>query len=498
MKRLSLFLCFIFLSLQANAGLDLSKKRYIVHLKKTDRLMTKSVDEVTVTREIYEVPEDAKETFFEIMESREDVSGIEENILMRYHEMDPLFSYQWSLLDSSGGMDIENSWMDFSEGKNNIVVAVIDSGVLLDHPDLEGALLPGADFVSDSFVANDGDGRDMDPSDPGNWNNAGECGIGSRAKNSNWHGTHVAGIVGARKNNFGVTGVAPGVSLLPIRAMGKCGGYLSDVADAIIWAAGGNISGMPKNNNPAKVINLSLGGYGDCGSTMQNAINFARAQGAVVVVAVGNDTVNMDLTAIVPVSCQGVVNVASNDSDGGFSSFSNYGVEVDVTAPGGYNNGTTILNLGNNGLTSPGDNQFLYKAGTSMSAPHVAGLAALIFSVNENLYPDQVEQLLKDNARGISSPGSGYGVIQSYDTLAMAVNETPDASFKTDEPVVSRQPSSSLSFGDSNQEEVAACGSVNLNGSGGPGGGGFLPSLIFGAFMMMAFSRIRKTRLQTM
>lgn len=489
MKWIILFLlCF-----SVEAKLDLSKKQYIIHLKSPDRLMLKSGELNPINREVYEVHESVKDQFVEEMSVREDVVEIEENILLNYLNTEPLYLNQWAMQDMTGGIDVEQAWDLITTGNSEVVVAVIDSGILLDHQDFDGALLPGADFVSDTFMGNDGDGRDMDPSDPGNWNNAGECGSGSKAAVSNWHGSHVAGIVGARKNNYGVVGVAPDVSLLPVRAMGKCGGRLKDVADAIRWSAGGTVPGMPDNQNPAQVINLSLGGIGDCGTSMQQAIDYARSQGAVVIVAVGNDGFNLDFIPLVPVSCRGVINVASNNGNGAFSSFSNYGQEVDVTAPGGYDGGVSVLNVGNSGTTVPLTNQHSYKAGTSMSAPHVAGLAALIYSINPDLFPDQVEQLIKDGAYDIGAVGSGHGIMRAYESLVLADGMDPDPNFQTDEPTLSRRPfSSTPSFGESQQEEVAACGTVELHGP--KSGGGFMPSLLMGLLLISLF-QLRGRRL---
>jgi serine protease len=492
--RLGVVLFFLF-SFSVLAKLDLSKKQYIIHIKSPDRLSLKSDGSEQAHKEIYEVPEELKEDFIEEMNARHDVVEIEENILLDYKEDvdDQLFIHQWGMQDNTGGIDVKKAW-EISQGEKDIVVAVIDSGVLLDHADISSSLVQGADFVSDLFIANDGDGRDMDPSDPGNWNATGECGSGSRSRVSNWHGTHVAGVIAASKNGLGITGVAPNVSILPIRAMGKCGGRLNDVADAIRWAAGGTISGMPANENPAHVINLSLGGIGTCGSSMQNAIDFARSRGATIIVAVGNESLNLDRIALVPVSCRGVVNVGSNDFDGERSSFSNYGLEVDVMAPGGYRSGLGILSLSNSGVTTPNENNYTYRVGTSFAAPHVAGIAALIYSINEGLYPDQIEQALKDGALSILSAGSGSGLVQAYDTLALAEGEQPDPDFKTNEPIVNRQAASSPSIGSTYQEEIAACGSVDLSGGGGNGPGGFLPSLFFGLMLMGVSTRFKYLR----
>ena len=157
------------------------------------------------------------------------------------------------------------------------MVAVIDTGYLA-HSDLIANILPGYDFIDDPFISQDGDGRDSDALDPGDWETADQCYAGSPASDSSWHGTHVAGSIAAKTDNgTGVAGVAFDARILPVRVLGRCGGYMSDIADGMIWAAGGTVSGVPANANPAQVLNLSLGGGGSCSSTTQAAINSARA-----------------------------------------------------------------------------------------------------------------------------------------------------------------------------------------------------------------------------
>lgn len=183
---------------------------------------------------------------------------------------DTRFNEQWGYTGAYG-IKATQAW-DTSHG-NGVVVAVLDTGIT-HHGDLDANVLPGYDFVSDSTVGNDGDGRDNDPSDPGDWVTLNQCPGGNRAANSSWHGTHVAGTIAAVTNNAkGVAGTAFGAKILPVRVLGTCGGYDSDIADAIVWASGGSVSGVPANTHPAEVINLSLGGGGACGSTFQNAIN---------------------------------------------------------------------------------------------------------------------------------------------------------------------------------------------------------------------------------
>ncbi|MEE7547807.1 S8 family serine peptidase, partial [Xanthomonas sp. Kuri4-1] len=169
------------------------------------------------------------------------------------------------------GINVRPAW-DKATG-NGVVVAVIDTGIT-SHPDLDANILPGYDFISDTFVSRDGDGRDADPSDEGDWNPVqGECYTTpspSPITDSSWHGTHVAGTIAAVTNNaVGVAGTAYNAKIVPVRVLGRCGGYTSDIADAIVWASGGSVSGVPANANPAEVINMSLGGSGTCSTTYQ-------------------------------------------------------------------------------------------------------------------------------------------------------------------------------------------------------------------------------------
>ena len=206
--------------------------------------------------------------------------------------------------------------------------------------------MQGYDFITDTAISNDGDGRDSDASDPGDAIAAGECGNGKplQARTSSWHGTHVAGTIAAKTNNgLGVAGVAFNAKVLPLRVLGKCGGYTSDIADAITWASGGTVAGVPANANKARVINMSLGGTGACDTTTQTAINGARSRGTVVIVAAGND--NMNVSNASPANCSGVVAIAATDKAGGRASYSNYGTLIDVAAPGGDTGGLILSTL---------------------------------------------------------------------------------------------------------------------------------------------------------
>jgi serine protease len=319
---------------------------------------------------------------------------------------DPMYSQQWHYFDAKGGLNLPSAW-DKSTGAG-INVAVIDTGYR-PHADLSGQILPGYDFINSAAIAGDGNGRDSDAQDNGDNTYAGQCGTGvpSQDEASSWHGTHVAGTIAAKTNNgVGVAGVAYGAKIVPARVLGKCGGYTSDIADAIVWASGGTVNGVPANANKARVLNLSLGGGGTCDTTTQNAINSARSRGAVVVVAAGNSNINAANSS--PANCAGVITVAAVGRSGGKASYSNYGSNVDVAAPGG-DSGAAILSTWNAGTSTPAGDNYGYMMGTSMATPHVAGVVALMLAKNPNLTPDEVEAKLKATARAFPAACSGCG-----------------------------------------------------------------------------------------
>lgn len=352
------------------------------------------------------------------------VEYAEEDVLQHAFAVpnDTRYAEQWSYFETAAGINAPAAW-DITTG-SGVIVAVIDTGYR-PHADLAANIVGGYDFISDTFVSRDGNGRDSDASDPGDWNSASDC-PPAPASNSSWHGTHVAGTIAAVTNNAnGVAGVAYGAKILPVRVLGRCGGYTSDIADAIIWASGGSVSGVPANPNVAKVINMSLGsppGF-SCSSTEQSAINSARSRGTVVVVAAGNDNVNA--SQVTPANCSGVVTVAAVGRNGGKANYSNFGAVVDVAAPGGSNSGgaaNNILSTLNTGTTTPGSDAYAFYAGTSMATPHVAGIAALMLSVNSSLTPDQVESLLKSSTRSFPATCSqcGTGIVNALSAVNAA------------------------------------------------------------------------------
>lgn len=356
------------------------------------------------------------------------VEYVEPDLLMKPMAVpsDPRYNEQWHYFEPTAGLNLPDAW-DTTQGEG-VVVAVIDTGYR-PHADLVDNLLPGYDMISDADVGQDGDGRDSDASDEGDWAPAGVCDTNDPGSNSSWHGTHVAGTIAAATNNgIGVAGIAYKAKVVPIRVLGRCGGYTSDIADAIIWGAGGSVSGVPANANPAKVLNLSLGGGGSCGSTTQNAINTARSLGATVVVAAGNENTNASNSS--PANCSGVVTVASVDRSGGRAWYSNYGSVVDVAAPGGDTSvsGNGILSTLNSGTQGPSGDSYAFYQGTSMATPHVAGAAALLYAVDPSLTPTEVESILVDTARSFPASCSqcGSGIVDAAAAVAAVSGGNPD------------------------------------------------------------------------
>ncbi|UKE72560.1 S8 family peptidase [Xanthomonas graminis] len=327
---------------------------------------------------------------------------------------DPSLSNQWAFGTTSASINVRPAW-DQATG-TGVVVAVIDTGIT-SHPDLNANILQGYDFVSDADMARDGNGRDSNPADQGDWTAANECYSGSPATNSSWHGTHVAGTIAAvTHNSTGVAGIAFNAKILPVRALGKCGGYTSDIADAITWASGGTVSGVPANTTPAEVINMSLGGSGTCSTTYQNAINAAVGRGTTVVVAAGNSSASVSTSS--PANCANVIAVAATTSSRAKASYSNYGSGVDISAPG-----SSILSTLNDGTTTPGNPSYASYNGTSMATPHVAGVVALMQSVAPSpLTPAQVENTIKSTAASFScSQGCGAGLLDANAAVTAAL-----------------------------------------------------------------------------
>jgi serine protease len=341
-------------------------------------------------------------------------------------------SGQWYLRapqgDVQSAINAQAAW-DLTQNNTSVVVAVLDTGIRFDHPELKpvaqgGNVLPGYDMVTDTGIANDDNERDSDAQDPGDWVSEQDIspggsleGKGCLLENSTWHGTQTAALVGALANNgIGMTGVGRNVQVLPVRVLGKCGGMDSDIIAGMRWAAGLKVEGVPDNPNPARIINLSLGGAGVCTKPYIEVLQEIAAAGGLVVISAGNDA-GGEVTA--PANCPGALAVAGLQHTGAKVGFSDLGPEVAISAPAGncvnISGGPCvypILTATNAGKTTPilDDDSYTdsenYSAGTSFSAPLVAGTAALMLSVKPDLTPAQLRQLLMTSAKPFPTTGA--------------------------------------------------------------------------------------------
>ncbi|MGA7802476.1 MAG: S8 family peptidase, partial [Gammaproteobacteria bacterium] len=304
---------------------------------------------------------------------------------------DPFYSQQWYLYEDAAGARLPAAW-DIEKGSVGVTIAELDTGIL-SHPDLDGSrLLPGYDFISDPAIANDGDGRDPDPSDPGDW---------TSSTDSSWHGLMLAGIIMATTdNNIGIAGINHVSRLLPVRVLGVGGGQMSDVLDAMRWAAGLHVAGVPDNTTPARVLNLSFAADGPCGPAEQATIDAVVAAGATVVVAAGNHSSGSagDVANETPASCDNVITVAAVNRSGALAAYSDYGSAVAISAPGG-DSSDGIVSIWNLGTTTPGASGYGYIEGTSPAAAIVSGVVSLMLSRNPALTPAEVRATLRATAR---------------------------------------------------------------------------------------------------
>jgi len=364
----------------------------------------------------------------EELNQRPDVEYAQPNYILKRQSTpnDSRYDEQWHYFmngledgQSPGGIGLPEAW-DVTKGSPDVVVAVLDTGILPEHPDIAGSpnLIPGYDMITDLFMANDGDGRDADPTDAGDAIQAFECGNGPpQDRDNSWHGTHVAGTIGVglTDNHLGVAGVNWNTKVQAVRVLGKCGGSTADIIDAIRWAAGLDVPNIPKNETPAKIINMSLGASGvNCPTqdqATQSAIRDAVLAGTTVVVAAGNDAI--DASQATPASCDSVIAVAASDPRGHLvTRYSNFGQTVDILAPGGDRAGGDA-----DAVLSTVEGGYAFYNGTSMAAPHVAGVAALILSEFPEMLPGQVEARLKHDAlprNDIQCPKAcGAGLLQA-------------------------------------------------------------------------------------
>ncbi|MFA7386742.1 MAG: S8 family serine peptidase [Thiohalobacteraceae bacterium] len=326
---------------------------------------------------------------------------------------DPGLSSQWYLYEAYG-IQAYNAW-DLQRGLPGITVAVLDTGIL-DHQDLDpGRVLPGYDFV----------GGDADPTDPGTYTVAGDCEPGSLAKDSTWHGLHLAGIVAAAADNgVGVAGINHASPLLPVRVLGKCGGLYSDIIAGVRWAAGVAVPGVPSNPRPARVINLSFSAPERCDPEIQRAINDATAAGAIVVAAAGNGN-GSDISNVLPAGCDNVIAIAATDRIGTLASYSNVGSQLALGAPG-----TQIYALYNSGATVAGADSYASLSGTSVAAAQVSAAVSLLLSTQPAFTLNNIRAILQQSARPYtggcpSVQGCGAGILDLRAALRLAAITTP-------------------------------------------------------------------------
>ncbi|SOZ37526.1 MprA protease, GlyGly-CTERM protein-sorting domain-containing form [Cupriavidus neocaledonicus] len=370
---------------------------------------------------------------------------------LRLHDTlpnDPEFQVNQPYLKGTGtaigGVNLPRAW-DRTGGSSGMVVAVVDTGIL-PHPDLQGRLLSGFDFISTTTVSNDGDGRDGDPTDAGDNLPAGFTCPGSSTPtpeptNNSWHGTRVAGVLGALTNNArDIAGVDWNARILPVRVSGRCGALLSDTVDGMRWAGGLPVPNVPDNPNPARVVNISLGG-GTCSGIEQQAVNDLNARGVVVVAAAGNNRGAVEA----PADCSGVIAVTAHANDGENASYANVGPQVAISAPGGGCGNSQVVDgrctvtpsvirtLSNDGKTSLGNYVVASSAGTSFAAPMVSGVVSMMFALNGSLTPAQVTAALKSSARPhpsgtfcTTNPGvCGAGLLDADGALLAALGMPP-------------------------------------------------------------------------
>ncbi len=351
---------------------------------------------------------------------------------------DPEFNRQWNMR----AIGAPSAW-DLTHGDENIVVAVVDGGIV-DHPDLAGRIVPGYDFVSSPSNSADGDGRDPDPTDTGDHGDSGGLSV--------WHGTHVSAIIAGRAGDgYGVTGVAPNCRVMMLRALGAGGGLASDAADAILFAVGLHVTAdgqsMPV---PARVINLSIGLLQES-EELRDACERAANRGAFVVAAVGNNGGVVQYPAAYP-STFAVGAVDGKLLTTGYSSF---GSAVDIAAPGGgfsvdqWNDGwhEGVLSAARDETLESAPWSHGYQVGTSQAAPHVAGAAALLLSLDPTLSRADLAAILRATALDLGQTGEdlayGSGLLQVHEAAKAVMKRLENP--RNDAPYL-MLPTNSLQF----------------------------------------------------
>ena len=366
-----------------------------------------SDEQVEKLRTLYEVKR---------LRARPDIEHAEPNCILRptLTPNDPLYPTQWHY----PLIGLPQAW-ELSTGSSKVIVAVVDTGVFPEHPDLQGKLVDGYDFIQDPERARDGDGIDPNSDDNGD---------GKELAWSSFHGTHVAGTVGAATDDeTGVAGVAWGARIMPVRVLGIGGATSFDVLEGVRYAAGlANSSGTLPTRR-ADIINLSLGGSPFSEFT-QDVYNQARAAGVIVIAAAGNDSTSVPSY---PASYDGVVSVSAVGPAKRAAPYSNFGMLIDVAAPGG----NMASDLDGDGLPDGvlsthvrvvGEERmsgYQLMQGTSMASPHMAGVAALMKSVYDDLGPDDLDALLTSGSitEDLGDPGRddlfGHGLIDAVQAV---------------------------------------------------------------------------------
>ena len=395
---------------------------------------------------------------------------------------------------------LQPAWLT-TTGSAAAVVAVLDTGITT-HPDLAARVLAGYDFVSEPAIANDGDGRDADPSDPGDGLSQADKDAnpalfaGCDVESSSWHGTAIAGIVAAGTHNVvGVAGINWNGRVLPVRVAGRCGAEVADIVDGMRWAAGLDVTGVPRNLNPARIVNISFGGSAACNAAYQDTIDELRALGVVVVAAAGNGHGNVKR----PASCAGVIGVAALNRDGFKATYSNFGPAVVVATVGGDPAGEglwgallgddgllTVDNLGPQGPEGPTySNHF----GTSFATPVVAGVLSLMLSANPGLSVAQLIDGIRRTARphvvsvqmgacsaqnpgrcACTSDNCGAGILDAQQALLYALDPAAYvAPARPAETIDSRDLSAAVALGLDLPPNDAPAAGGDSGGGGAPG-----------------------------
>ncbi len=339
------------------------------------------------------------------------------------------YSSQWSLHDATAGANLPQAW-DTTTGSNSVPIAVIDTGYTRhDQLDASNFATAGYDFISDPTEAGDGDGRDPDARDEGDF-------CASDSTRSSWHGTAVMSIIGAITNDLkSMAGINWHANMIPVRVLGRCGGTGDDLIDAIRWAAGLHVAGVPDNPAPAKVINMSLGSVTNqaCDPLTQAAIDDAHAAGAVLIAAAGNSGVPAADTT--PANCNHVLAIAAHDQNGDLGVFaggtsSNYGSAVALSAPGvnieiATCNSADVYSCDNQTAT-------ITNSGTSLAAPMASGVASLLVSADNTVNNYYVESILRDSARAFPTNSTcinqcGSGMLDAAAALSLLKTFTAPA-----------------------------------------------------------------------